>query len=284
MKVEKNLILESKGKKPILLDVHYKKTNQPKPTVIFCHGFKGYKDWGAWHLVADAFSEAGFFFLKFNFSHNGGTKEQPIDFPDLNAFSQNNYSKELDDLDRVIEFITGSNIFSEEINNEAISLIGHSRGGGIVLIKSEENPIIKNVITWAGVSDYKARFMENTETFNDWKKSGTTYVVNGRTNQNMPLDFQFYQDFKENENRLTIQRAVKELQIPYFIVHGENDVTVTLKEAQLLEQWSTNSSLKVIDSGDHVFGTMHPWKQKELPKDLENVTKDTIKFLKEFYD
>ncbi|MBV1922441.1 MAG: alpha/beta hydrolase [Flavobacteriaceae bacterium] len=284
MIVEKNLILESKGQKPILLDVHFQKTNQPKPTVIFCHGFKGYKDWGAWHLVAEAFSKAGFFFVKFNFSHNGGTKEQPIDFPDLTAFSENNYSKELDDLDRVIDFMTTSNSFSEEINKETISLIGHSRGGGIVLIKSEENPIIKSVVTWAGVSDYKARFMEQSETFNEWKKSGVTYIVNGRTNQNMPLGFQFYQDFNENENRLTIRRAVKELQIPYLIIHGENDVTVTLKEAQLLKQWATKSSFKVIENGDHVFGAMHPWQQKELPKDLETATKDTIKFLKESYD
>ena len=116
MKVEKNLILEAKGKKPILFDVHFNETKQAKPIVIFCHGFKGYKDWGAWYLIAEAFSKAGFFFLKFNFSHNGGTIKQPIDFPDLNAFSQNNYSKELDDLDRVLDFIAGSNSYNEEIN------------------------------------------------------------------------------------------------------------------------------------------------------------------------
>lgn len=281
MKVEKNLILDSEGKKPILLDVHYTKTEQPKPVVIFCHGFKGYKDWGAWHLVAEAFSKAGFFFVKFNFSYNGGTKEQPIDFPDLDAFSKNNYSNELDDLDRVLTFVSGSNSFSEEINKKAISLIGHSRGGGIVLIKSEENPLIKNVITWAGVSDYKVRFMENTEAFTDWEKTQVTYIVNGRTNQNMPLGFQFYKDFIENEDRLTIARAVKSLQIPYLIVQGENDITVSLKEAQLLNQWNTKSILNIIKNGDHVFGAMHPWEQKELPKDLKKVTKDTIKFIKE---
>ena len=43
-----------------------------------------------------------------------------------------------------------------DLNN--IILIGHSRGGGSVLIKASENSIIKNVISWAGVSDFKTRF------------------------------------------------------------------------------------------------------------------------------
>ena len=43
--------------------------------------------------------------LKFNFSHNGGTVEQPIDFPDLEAFGHNNYTKELDDLNQVLDWV-----------------------------------------------------------------------------------------------------------------------------------------------------------------------------------
>lgn len=281
MQIEKNILLEFKGKKPILLDLYFEKNKQPKPIIIFCHGFKGYKDWGAWNLVAEAFSKAGFLFLKFNFSHNGGTLEQPIDFPDLDAFSQNNYSKELDDLERVLDFISKPNVYSEEINIEAISLIGHSRGGGIVLIKSSENQKIKNVITWAGVSDFRARFMESTTAFTDWEKNGTTYIVNGRTKQNMPLNFQFYQDFIENENRLTINSSVKKLKIPYLIIQGENDPTVIIKEAQMLHKWAAkSSSLKIIEKGDHVFGAKHPWDTKELPNDLEKVVKNSIKFLK----
>ena len=52
--------------------------------------------------MAKEFAKDGFCFIKFNFSHNGGTVEQPIDFPDLEAFGNNNYTKELDDLESVI--------------------------------------------------------------------------------------------------------------------------------------------------------------------------------------
>ncbi|RZV60365.1 MAG: alpha/beta hydrolase, partial [Flavobacteriaceae bacterium] len=70
---KKNLVLSKKAAKSIIFDAFYQKTGLGKPLVIFCHGYKGFKDWGAWDLVANAFMEAGCFFVKFNFSHNGGT-------------------------------------------------------------------------------------------------------------------------------------------------------------------------------------------------------------------
>ena len=115
MNIEQNLIVDSKHIKPIVTDVFYQKTNKPKKVVIFCHGYKGFKDWGAWNLMAESFAKAGFFFIKFNFSHNGGTAENPIDFPDLEAFGNNNYTKELDDLERVIDWCFTKANFKEHL-------------------------------------------------------------------------------------------------------------------------------------------------------------------------
>ena len=139
MNTVKNTLIEGKHQKPILVDVFYSENQQQKPVVIFCHGYKGFKDWGAWNIMAKAFAEAGFFFVKFNFSYNGGTVNQPIDFPDLEAFGNNNYTKELDDLETVIDFVSSSFDYKNEVDLENISLIGHSRAGGIVTIKAEED-------------------------------------------------------------------------------------------------------------------------------------------------
>ena len=106
MKIIKNIRINGKYNKPILTDIFFKESNQLKSIIIFCHGYKGFKDWGAWNLMAETFANAGFFFVKFNFSHNGGTVEQPTDFPDLEAFGNNNYSKELDDLGNVIDWVS----------------------------------------------------------------------------------------------------------------------------------------------------------------------------------
>jgi pimeloyl-ACP methyl ester carboxylesterase len=279
MIINKNRILTSKDKKPILFDVYYNESEEPQPLVIFCHGYKGFKDWGAWHLVAQTFADAGFCFVKFNFSHNGGTVENPIDFPDLDAFAENNFSLELEDLDRVLNEIENeSEHFPKQIST--ISLIGHSRGGGIVMIKAEEDSRINKVVTWASVSDFKPRFQENTDEFESWKKTGVTYVQNSRTKQMLPHNFQFYTDFKENEKRFSINRAVQNLKIPQLIVHGSDDQTVSLKEAKAIHSWNVNSELLIIDGADHVFGAKHPWEENTFPKDLKIAVEKTIDFLK----
>lgn len=279
MKVKRNIIIEGEHDKPILVDVYYVPTNSPKPIVIFCHGYKGFKDWGAWNIMARAFAEAGFCFIKFNFSYNGGTAEQPIDFPDLEAFGNNNYTKELDDLESVINWVCDNPDINNEANINNITLFGHSRGGGIVSIKAEEDSRIKTIITLAGVSDFKIRFNEGSNEFKTWEQTGVKFVENGRTKQQMPHYFQFYQDFIANENRLTIKRAVSNLKTPHLIIHGSDDTSVSVEKAKTLHKWNPNSKLEIIEGTNHVFGTSHPWKKDNLSEELQKAIDISIDFL-----
>jgi len=278
MQIQKNRTLQGKHNKPIVADFFYSGNSQPKPVIIFCHGYKGFKDWGAWNIMAKTFADAGFFFVKFNFSHNGGTVNQPIDFPDLEAFGNNNYTKELDDLESVIEWIFSKNDFQSEIDLNNISLIGHSRAGGIVTIKSEEDNRISKVISLAGVCDFGKRTATSGD-LEQWEKDGVKYVQNGRTKQQMPHFFQFYEDFIKNEERLTIKRAVENLQIPYLIIHGDNDTSVSVEEAKKLHSWNKQSALEIIENANHVFNTSHPWEKATLSATLKKVTQTCIDFL-----
>lgn len=278
MKIIKNLRVDGQHNKPIVTDVFYKETNQPKKIIIFCHGYKGFKDWGAWNLMAQSFANAGFFFIKFNFSHNGGTPEEPIDFPDLQAFGNNNYTKELDDLGVVIDWISTHSDFENQIDMNDISVIGHSRGGGIVLIKANEDARIKKVISLAAVSDIGSR-SSTTGDLEKWKKDGVKYVVNGRTKQQMPHFYQFYENFKENEARLNIQAAVEKIAIPQLVIHGDKDTSISMDEAYKIHSWNAQSILKVIDNADHVFNVFHPWEKENVSKELEEVTTICINFL-----
>lgn len=279
MTIAKNIVLKGKHIKPITLDVFFTENDTPKPIIIFCHGYKGFKDWGAWNLMAKAFANAGFFFVKFNFSHNGGTVKQPIDFPDLDAFGNNNYTKELDDLHAVINWITSNQDYKNNINTNSINLIGHSRGGGIVTIKAEEDERITKVIGLASVSDYGSRYPMNTN-LEQWKLDKVIYVQNGRTKQQMPHFYQFYEDFIANEERLTIKRAVSDLKQPYLIIHGDNDTSVSIEEAYALHKWNTKSKLEVIKDANHVFNTSHPWGKNEFPWALKTVIDKIVLFLK----
>jgi pimeloyl-ACP methyl ester carboxylesterase len=279
MKLIRNIIIEGKHLKPIVMDVFFKKTNRPKKVLIFCHGYKGFKDWGAWNLMAAAFSNAGFFFVKFNFSHNGGSVEQPIDFPDLDAFGNNNYTKEGDDLQSVIDWIATSPDYKNEIYPTDISLIGHSRGGGTVLLKVAEDSRVRKVISLAGVSDYQSRFPKGAN-LKKWAQEGVFYVLNGRTKQKMPHFYQFYEDFDKNKKSLNIQKATQNLNIPQLIIHGGTDTAVLIAEAEALHKWNPKSVFRVIAKADHVFNVSHPWENDKMSLELEEVVKIVVDFLK----
>lgn len=281
MTIQQHIITNVKHQKPIVIDVTYKKNQSNQPIIIFCHGYKGFKDWGAWNLMAKAFADAGFCFVKFNFSHNGGTVNQLIDFPDLEAFGNNNYTKELDDLETVIDWIIETDTLNNIANTNVIVLIGHSRGGGITIIKAEEDARIKKLISLASVSDFANR-MGTEKEIEIWKKNGIKHILNGRTKQKMPHYYQFYEDFITNEKRFNIKRAVSNLKIPHLIIHGNNDESVLLEEAEHIHKWNPKSKFQIIDGANHVFGATHPWEQDELPKYLDLVVKNIIAFLNKF--
>jgi len=278
MKIIKNILVEGKHQKPIVTDVFYVDDHQPKKVVIFCHGYKGFKDWGAWNLMATAFAKAGFFFIKFNFAYNGGTAENPIDFPDLEAFGNNNYTKELDDLESILNWIISEEKYKNEADINDISVIGHSRAGGIVLLKANEDSRIKKVITLAGVCDFGSR-SSTVGDLENWKKEGVKYILNGRTKQKMPHYIQFYEDFKQNENRLNIQKATENLTIPHLIIHGDKDTSVLIDEAENLKKWNPKSDYQIIENADHVFNVSHPWEKEFLSKELKEATEICIDFL-----
>lgn len=278
---EKNIPLDGKHQRPVMTDIFYTPNKEKKPVIIFCHGYKGFKDWGVWNLMARSFAMKGFFFVKFNFSHNGGTLEEPVDFPDLEAFGQNNYIKELDDMETVLDWISSPGLeYTDLINASDITLIGHSRGGGSAIIKAAEDNRVKRLVTLAAVSDFAARFPSGDQ-LRVWKEKGIAYIENSRTKQQMPHLYQFYTNFKENEERLTISRAARKLDIPFLIIHGSNDPTVNLENAVDLKRWNPAADLFVIEGSDHVFEASHPWEKKSLPNAFEEIVEKTTLFVKE---
>ena len=278
MTIEKNIILERETKKPILIDAFYSEDQTNQSIVIFCHGYKGFKDWGAWNIMAEIFAQLGCCFIKFNFSHNGGTMESPIDFPDLEAFGNNNYTKELEDLDAVITWSQDRFASNKNINTNNISVIGHSRGGGIAILKSSTDPRITRLIALASVSNFKNRFGTD-EAIKTWKEDGVKYVVNGRTKQQMPHYYQFFEDFEANENSFNIEAAIKQIEIPILILHGDKDSSVNISEANALHRWHPNSQLTIVENADHVFNTKHPWETNELTDELKSVVDRTVAFI-----
>jgi len=278
MQIKRDIKIECNHQKPIILDVFYTSSNNPKPVIVFSHGFKSFKDWGPYNEAGRYFARNGFIFIKFGFSHNGTTPEHPCDFVDLEAFGNNNFTIELDDLGTVIDWIVNTKeIPAHEKNTKEIYLAGHSRGGGISILKASEDSRVNKLATWAAVNDFAKGWPEPL--LKTWKEKGVWEVENKRTHQLMPLHYQIVENYFENKARLNIPEAVKKINIPWLILHGTDDETVPFNQAVEMKQWNPKAKLDLIPGGTHTFGGKHPF-DGTLSFDLETVFRLTAEFFK----
>jgi pimeloyl-ACP methyl ester carboxylesterase len=278
---ERNIILQSIHNRPFLCDVYYARDGVRKPIIIFSHGFKGFKDWGPWDIVANKFARENFVFVKFSFSHNGTTLEQPLEFADLEAFGNDNLTIEMDDLGVVIDWVCSPDFHVErsEFDTEQIYLLGHSRGGGISSLKAREDVRVKKLCTWASVNEFSKYWTK--EELEKIKQDGIVYIGNARTGQAMPIKWQMYENYFANLPRLFVPDAVKALAIPMLIVHGTKDETVPVECAIEMQKWNSGSELFLVENANHNFSGRHPWLDEALPHDLKTVATKTIRFFKD---
>lgn len=276
----KNILLTGAYGKPIALDLFFKEDGMQRPVVIYAHGFNGFKDWGNFDLIAQQFVEAGFVFLKFNFSHNGTTPTLPMEFTDLEAFGNNNFSKQLTDISLVTDWLCNpGNAYQAAIDRKQIYLIGHSMGGAICILHAANDNRIKKLITWASISECKTPWGNwPPDKMKEWETTGVQYYTNSRTQQQLPLYYQLYEDYKKNTDRFDIETAIKNLTIPILVCHGTLDTAVPLQKALNLKSWQPAAQLFTVES-DHVFGRTHPWSSDELPAAMQVLVDKSIQFL-----
>lgn len=278
MVLNKKFILEGALRQNFAIDLSYSESKEQKGVIVFCHGFKGFKDWGCWQMVADYFAENGFAFLKFNFSHNGLGLEDSDNFDALDKFSVNTLGKEMEDIASVEQFIL--NKLPAEvpvIRTDEIYIIGHSKGGvSALLYCTQYETKIKKVCTWASPFDFHRSW--NSKFMEKWVEDGVQYIKNARTNQMMPLDVLVLNDLKINKEKYSLAIASQKLEIPYLIIQGTNDQAVKMEEFNLLQKHFTKANTHIIAEANHVFGGSHPYTEEVLPAHTTELIRATKNF------
>jgi uncharacterized protein len=279
MKIFKNVQIDSREGLPILIDVVQKQTNLPKPIIIFSHGFKSFKDWGTFNLVAKAFAEAGFVFVKFNFSHNGTTDKNPDQITDTQNFGMTNIENELDDLDSVINWVLSNDLMnSSYIKKEELYLIGHSRGASTCILKAYYDQRIKKVITWGAFNDFD-KIWANYD-LDKWKEEGVSWTEIRSTGQLLPLYYQHYENYLANKDKFYLPKAIEELKIPFFAIHGMEDEVVGYEQTLEMKMWNKEMEFSLLPNTGHTFSGYHPYTQTYLPFDTRIAVKESIDFLR----
>ncbi|MDP6909548.1 MAG: dienelactone hydrolase family protein [Flavobacteriales bacterium] len=267
-------IVKGSENRPMAVDLRFDDQHPQSPVVIFVHGFKGFKDWGHFPKVGEELVKAGFAFVSFNFTHDGTTIDKPTDFADLEAFGNNNYRKELFDIQVVIDALSDGTLFPEtDLNRKKLFLFGHSRGGGMSIVKTSEDDRIKGLVTWASVGSLKRTQVDMEK----WKMDGVVYIPNARTNQQMPMYYQFVEDYVAQKERYSLEKCCKEITVPALFIHGSNDSTVPSSDAKKLEEWCSSGKTVLVEKADHTFGGKHPFMDDGLPTHSMTAIDATIK-------
>jgi pimeloyl-ACP methyl ester carboxylesterase len=87
-------------------------------------------------------------------------------------------------------------------------------------------------------------------------------VVNARTGQRLQLTTDILDDVERNAaGSLDILGAANRVRVPWLIIHGSEDETVSPKEAKALRAASplTATRLLAVEGAGHTFGAGHPW-------------------------
>lgn len=257
-------------------DVRFAEDEAPKPVVVFCHGFKGFKDWGPFPEWGRRLARAGFVSVHANFSYNGVHRDAPTEFTELDKFANNTFTRELDDLQTVLDAIEEKTLPEAPVDLERIGLMGHSRGGGTVILQTDRDDRVDALVTWSTVAAFVDRFSE--EQIKDWETRGYTEVVNSRTGQVMRLNKGLYDDAMAHREELDVPGAAERIDVPWLVVHARDDESVDFRAAETLAN-ATDTAELMEASGGHTFGGAHPF-EGSVPESLETVWDRTIDFFR----
>ena len=228
------------------------------PTVVICHGFKGFMEWGFFPPLAELLVERGLTVIRFNYSGSGMLPGDDL-VTDPAAFRANTFSQELIETLRILK-AAGTEIAPGHVDPDRIALLGHSRGGGGAILAAAHpdwQGRLRALVTWAAVGTFD-RF--NQATKQRWREEGAVPIENARTGQRLELGIELLADLEQRQAELDLAAAARRLRAPWLIVHGAADETVPATEAESLHRAAANlHELMIIEDASHTFGAKHPF-------------------------
>jgi alpha-beta hydrolase superfamily lysophospholipase len=254
------------------VDVRAGGRDTPRAAVVTVHGFKGFKDWGMWPPFAERLARAGVTAVSLNLSGSGVDNSGSFAFPE--RFGHNTFSAELEDLGRVIAALYRGDL--GVAMPSSLGLVGHSRGGGMSLLHTVRDSRVRALATWSAISTVERWRQPERER---WRRTGVQEVRNARTGEVLPLYTDVLDDIEQHATELDIQAAAARIAVPWLLVHGAQDESVSIAEANRLAEVAGGppTEVLIIEGAGHTFGAVHPWNGSNPA--LDRVFDATLSFL-----
>ncbi|RID58439.1 hypothetical protein BRARA_F01742 [Brassica rapa] len=221
--------------------------------VVLCHGFRSNKNDAVMKNVAAAIEKEGVSAFRFDFSGNG--------------FYFGNYNHEADDLRSVIQHFSN-------MNRVVPVILGHSKGGDVVLLYASKYHDISNVINLSGRYDLKRGigerlgedFLERLEQqgFFDVKDGivvielyfllrlsliSMCWCFTGRSVYRVTAD-----TIMERLNTDMHEACLKiDKDCRVLTVHGSEDEIIPVEDAREFANIIPNHKLEIVEGADHCY-------------------------------
>ncbi|CAA0384853.1 unnamed protein product [Arabidopsis thaliana] len=203
--------------------------------VVLCHGFRSNKNFEIMKNVAVAIEKEGISAFRFDFSGNGESER---------SFYYGNYNYEADDLHSVIQYFSN-------LNRVVTIILGHSKGGDVVLLYASKYHDIPNVINLSGRYDLKKGIGERLgEDFLERiKQQGYIDVKDGDSGYRVTEES--LMDRLNTDMHEACLKIDKECRV--LTVHGSGDETVPVEDAKEFAKIIPNHELQIVEGADHCY-------------------------------
>lgn len=254
--VQTSFVLHNGYNDPIYGRLRYVPGSGKQSTIIMCHSFMAFSEWGFFPYAAARIARSGFVVVTFDFSLNGVAADGNK-ITEFEKFEQNTFSRELHDLGIVTDALQKNDLGVDELDPNRIALLGHSRGGGVGIVFSSRDARIRALATWSAISTFD-RWTDHQK--KGWRESGFLPLARDSTVSPLRLGVGLLDDYEHHRDELTITKAATALRVPWLIIHGKADVMVPSSEAGALYAASDKkrSELILLDHIGHLYNASTP--------------------------
>lgn len=208
-----------------------------REVVILCHGFRSTKENITMANLAAALQKEGISAFRFDFAGNGESE---------GYFHYGNYFREADDLHAVIQHF-------RQANRVVSAILGHSKGGNVVLLYASKYRDIPAVINVSGRYDLKRgieerlgnNFMQRIEQDGYTDVKNKTGVVIYRVTKESLMD-RLATDMHEACCQIDTNCRV-------LTVHGSGDEVIPMEDALEFAKIIPNHKLQIVEGANHSY-------------------------------
>lgn len=227
--------------------------DDPRAAAIIVHGYKGYKDYGMFPLVAERLARAGVVAHRFNLAHSGMTNDIGT-FARPGLFERDTWRFQAEDIAHVAHAIRAGTLAGSGL---PLFLIGHSRGGTASVLAAawfaRELDLAGLVTINAPDTCCSLPDAERERLLRD----GFLPTVSSRTGQTLRVGRAWLQEQLDDPAAHNPLAQAARVRCPALVIHGQADETVPPDAGERLSA-ALGARLARVPAGNHVLNTPNP--------------------------